>query len=96
LIGDGVTIATGGFVGIGFAENIAVAIEQRFLGSNLDRGKLLGHDVNLEPLLHETFRVLVSPPFRAPAARIEIFDRQADSQDILLGKTATTGRGFAV
>ena len=37
LIRSGDTVATGGFVGIGFAENIAVALEQRFRDSGEPR-----------------------------------------------------------
>ncbi|WP_432559568.1 acyl CoA:acetate/3-ketoacid CoA transferase [Granulicoccus sp. GXG6511] len=44
LIRDGDTVATSGFVGIGFAENIAVAVERRFLGTAQEPG---GHPRNL-------------------------------------------------
>ena len=37
LIRNGDTVATGGFVGIGFAENIAVALEKRFLEESAPR-----------------------------------------------------------
>ena len=36
-IKDGDTVATGGFVGVGFAENIAVALEQRFTATGAPR-----------------------------------------------------------
>jgi propionate CoA-transferase len=44
LIRDGDTIATGGFVGVGFAENIAVALERRFLAPASEGG---GHPRDL-------------------------------------------------
>ncbi len=34
LIRDGDTVATGGFIGIGFAEGIAVALEELFLDTD--------------------------------------------------------------
>lgn len=42
LIRDGDTLATGGFVGIGFAENIAVALEARFLETQAQSSDKIG------------------------------------------------------
>ena len=42
LIRDGDTVATGGFVGIGFAENIAVALEERYVEAARDDPHALG------------------------------------------------------
>jgi propionate CoA-transferase len=47
LIRDSDTLATGGFVGIGFAEEIAMAIEQRFLESRDVEGSIPGHPRDL-------------------------------------------------
>lgn len=47
LIKDGDTVATGGFVGIGFAENIAIALEQRFLEGEAADPQGLGRPRNL-------------------------------------------------
>ncbi len=41
LIRDGDTVATSGFVGVGFAENLAVALERRFLDTGRPRGLTL-------------------------------------------------------
>jgi propionate CoA-transferase len=47
LIRTGDTVATGGFVGIGFAENIAIALEQRFLAGRSESPDGLGEPRDL-------------------------------------------------
>ncbi len=47
LIQDGDTVATSGFVGIGFAENIALALEALFLERESEDPQGLGHPRDL-------------------------------------------------
>ncbi len=47
LIHDGDTVATGGFVGIGFPEGVAIALEQRFLATLEETGQGAPRDLTL-------------------------------------------------
>ena len=47
LIRDGDTVATGGFVGIGFAEEIAIALEERYLSTDQQDLQTVGRPRNL-------------------------------------------------
>src|SRR5437870_885601 len=47
LIRDGDTVATGGFVGIGFAEEIAIALEELYLSTDAQYLQSVGKPRNL-------------------------------------------------
>ena len=47
LVHDGDTVATGGFVGIGFAEEVAIALEERFLATQAGTGTGSPRDLTL-------------------------------------------------
>jgi propionate CoA-transferase len=47
LIRDGDVVATGGFVGVGFAEEVAVAVERQFLASGEEAGPANGRPCDL-------------------------------------------------
>jgi propionate CoA-transferase len=47
LVHDGDTVATSGFVGIGFAEGIAIALEERFLDAQAESGTGSPRDLTL-------------------------------------------------
>lgn len=47
LIHDGDTVATSGFLGIGFAEEIAVALEARFMQTQAETGQGAPRDLTL-------------------------------------------------
>jgi propionate CoA-transferase len=67
LIRDGDTVATSGFLGNGFAEDVAIALEERFKASGAPRNLTLvyaggqgnGHDKGLNHLAHEGLVVRV-------------------------------------